>query len=187
MELMFDAISIGHTHGRELRMFEGLNVRQIRHPDVKTPAAEQAEATIRRSNADNVMWWGDGPTPDTGVIGHQRSFSAHGFDSNFRTFTGAMIFTGGRPLLPSGVQAIRSVSRDFWHGGAFVVMFPDISEAAITQGDTLEEARVMAADALLAAIEVYIEDTRNVPWRDDSKGARVAAGLCCVTPKALVL
>ncbi|MEM5371811.1 type II toxin-antitoxin system HicB family antitoxin [Paraburkholderia azotifigens] len=51
----------------------------------------------------------------------------------------------------------------FGHGGPFVVMFPDIPEAPITQGDTLEQARVMAADALLAAIEFYIEDTRDVP------------------------
>lgn len=46
--------------------------------------------------------------------------------------------------------------------GGFVVTFRDIPEA-ITQGDTLEEARAMAADALLTAMDFYIEDNRTVP------------------------
>lgn len=46
--------------------------------------------------------------------------------------------------------------------GGYVVTFRDIPEA-ITQGDTLEEARAMAADALLAAMDFYFEDRRPVP------------------------
>ena len=46
--------------------------------------------------------------------------------------------------------------------GGFVVTFRDIPEA-ITQGDTLEEARQMAADALLTVMDFYIEAQRAVP------------------------
>ncbi len=46
--------------------------------------------------------------------------------------------------------------------GGYVVEFPDIPEA-ITQGDSLEEAREMAADALATALEFYFEDNRAVP------------------------
>ncbi|MDO4434870.1 MAG: type II toxin-antitoxin system HicB family antitoxin [Cardiobacteriaceae bacterium] len=46
--------------------------------------------------------------------------------------------------------------------GGFVVKFRDIPEA-ITQGDSKEEALAMAQDALLTAIEFYIEDERTVP------------------------
>jgi antitoxin HicB len=46
--------------------------------------------------------------------------------------------------------------------GGFVVTFRDIPEA-ITQGDDLEEARSMAADALLTALEFYVEGEREVP------------------------
>lgn len=44
----------------------------------------------------------------------------------------------------------------------FTVTFRDIPEA-ITDGETLEEAHVMAADALLTAMDFYFEDRRNVP------------------------
>jgi antitoxin HicB len=44
----------------------------------------------------------------------------------------------------------------------YVVTFRDIPEA-ITQGDTLDEARIMAADALRTALEFYAEDGRPVP------------------------
>lgn len=47
--------------------------------------------------------------------------------------------------------------------GGFVVTFRDIPEA-ITQGDTDAEARDMAADALLTAMDFYFEDNRPVPW-----------------------
>lgn len=46
--------------------------------------------------------------------------------------------------------------------GGYVVTFRDIPEA-ITQGDTLDEALDMAADALATAMEFYFEDNRAVP------------------------
>lgn len=46
--------------------------------------------------------------------------------------------------------------------GGFVVTFRDIPEA-ITQGETLEEAKEMAKDALITALEFYFEDSRAVP------------------------
>lgn len=46
--------------------------------------------------------------------------------------------------------------------GGFVVTFRDIPEA-ITQGDTLEEAREAARDALITAMDFYFEDRRMVP------------------------
>lgn len=45
---------------------------------------------------------------------------------------------------------------------SYVVTFRDLPEA-LTCGDTLEEARIMAADALLTALEFYFEDRRPVP------------------------
>jgi antitoxin HicB len=46
--------------------------------------------------------------------------------------------------------------------GGFVVTFKDIPEA-ITQGNSVEEALVMAKDALETALEFYFEDKRCVP------------------------
>ncbi|SMG09130.1 type II toxin-antitoxin system HicB family antitoxin [Paraburkholderia susongensis] len=46
--------------------------------------------------------------------------------------------------------------------GGYVVTFRDIPEA-ITQGESLEEALEMAADALLTAMDFYVEDRRTVP------------------------
>ena len=46
--------------------------------------------------------------------------------------------------------------------GGFVVTFRDIPEA-ITQGETVEDALVMAKDALKTAMEFYFEDKRCVP------------------------
>ena len=46
--------------------------------------------------------------------------------------------------------------------GGFTVTFRDIPEA-ITEGDTLKEARAAAADALLTAMDFYFEDRRKVP------------------------
>lgn len=51
--------------------------------------------------------------------------------------------------------------------GGFVVTFRDVPEA-ITQGDTVEEAIEMAKDALVTAIEFYLEDNRCFPM--PSKG-----------------
>lgn len=50
--------------------------------------------------------------------------------------------------------------------GGYTVTFRDIPEA-ITQGDTLEEARDMAVEALVTAMDFYFEDKRPVP--DPSK------------------
>ncbi|MGD0959213.1 MAG: type II toxin-antitoxin system HicB family antitoxin [Methylomonas sp.] len=47
-------------------------------------------------------------------------------------------------------------------GTNFFVSFPDIPEA-LTQGETYEEALVMAKDALETALEFYFEDERAVP------------------------
>lgn len=44
----------------------------------------------------------------------------------------------------------------------FMVSFRDIPEA-ISQGDSLDEALTMAADALVVAMEFYSEDGRAVP------------------------
>ena len=46
--------------------------------------------------------------------------------------------------------------------GGYVVTFRDIPEA-ITQGDTQEEARLMAADVLESAMDFYFEDGRPIP------------------------
>lgn len=46
--------------------------------------------------------------------------------------------------------------------GGYVVTFRDIPEA-ITQGETMEDATAMAADALLTAMDFYFEDRRAVP------------------------
>lgn len=46
--------------------------------------------------------------------------------------------------------------------GGYSVTFRDIPEA-ITQGDSLEEARRAAVDALITAMDFYFEDGRAVP------------------------
>lgn len=46
--------------------------------------------------------------------------------------------------------------------GGYVVTFRDIPEA-VTQGDTFDEARLMAADVLESAMDFYFEDGRPVP------------------------
>lgn len=46
--------------------------------------------------------------------------------------------------------------------GGYFVSFRDIPEA-LTQGTTLEEARDAARDALVTAMDFYIEDNRHVP------------------------
>ena len=52
--------------------------------------------------------------------------------------------------------------------GGYVVTFRDVPEA-ITQGDTIEEARDMARDALLTAMDFYFEDGRAVPAPSKAK------------------
>jgi antitoxin HicB len=46
--------------------------------------------------------------------------------------------------------------------GGFVVTFPDVPEA-ITQGDTIEEAAAMAAEALELALTFYTEKWADIP------------------------
>ncbi|SFM42018.1 type II toxin-antitoxin system HicB family antitoxin [Rugamonas rubra] len=46
--------------------------------------------------------------------------------------------------------------------GGFVVTFRDIPEA-VTQGDDADEAFAMAKDVLLASMEVYFDEKRQVP------------------------
>ncbi|RKG33408.1 type II toxin-antitoxin system HicB family antitoxin [Acinetobacter guerrae] len=50
--------------------------------------------------------------------------------------------------------------------GVFVVEFRDIPEA-LTQGETLDEAKDMAQDALITAMDFYFEDRRAVPKPTD--------------------
>jgi antitoxin HicB len=52
--------------------------------------------------------------------------------------------------------------------GGFVVTFCDIPEA-ITQGETVEEALAMAAEALESAMDFYFEDKRPVPMPSPAK------------------
>ncbi|MEI9812066.1 MAG: type II toxin-antitoxin system HicB family antitoxin [Acidobacteriota bacterium] len=53
--------------------------------------------------------------------------------------------------------------------GGFVVTFPDV-EPAITQGDTEEEATLMAADVLTLAIEHYIDKGLPLPKAKTHRG-----------------
>jgi antitoxin HicB len=46
--------------------------------------------------------------------------------------------------------------------GGFVVTFPDIPEA-ITQGESVEDAMLHAADALTSALDFYIEEGLPIP------------------------
>jgi antitoxin HicB len=52
--------------------------------------------------------------------------------------------------------------------GGFIVTFRDIPEA-ITQGETVEEALAMAAEALESAMDFYFEDKRAVPMPSAAK------------------
>lgn len=72
-------------------------------------------------------------------------------------------------------------------GDGFVVTFRDIPEA-ITQGDSLDEARSMAADALLTAMDFYFEDKRPVPAPSKAKkGEELVALPASVSAKILLL
>jgi len=71
--------------------------------------------------------------------------------------------------------------------GGYSVTFRDIPEA-ITQGDTIEEARAMAADALVTAMDFYFEDGRRVPEPSAAKrGEELVALPASVTTKVLLL
>ncbi|MFM0405283.1 type II toxin-antitoxin system HicB family antitoxin [Paraburkholderia dipogonis] len=72
-------------------------------------------------------------------------------------------------------------------GDGFVVTFRDIPEA-ITQGDSLDEARSMAADALLTAMDFYFEDKRPVPAPSKAKkGEELVELPASVSAKILLL
>jgi antitoxin HicB len=58
----------------------------------------------------------------------------------------------------------------------FMVSFRDIPEA-LTQGDTEDEARQMAADALLTAMDFYVEDNRPVPWPSAARDGEALVAL----------
>ncbi|RQQ64443.1 type II toxin-antitoxin system HicB family antitoxin [Burkholderia stagnalis] len=71
--------------------------------------------------------------------------------------------------------------------GGYVVTFRDIPEA-ITQGDTLDEARSMGADALLTAMDFYFEDKRPVPAPSKAKkGEELIALPASVSAKVMLL
>ncbi|VWC78788.1 Antitoxin HicB [Burkholderia aenigmatica] len=71
--------------------------------------------------------------------------------------------------------------------GGYVVTFRDIPEA-ITQGDTLDEARSMGADALLTAMDFYFEDKRSVPAPSKAKkGEELIALPASVSAKVMLL
>ncbi|MFL9883136.1 type II toxin-antitoxin system HicB family antitoxin [Paraburkholderia agricolaris] len=69
----------------------------------------------------------------------------------------------------------------------FTVSFRDIPEA-LTSGETLEEARTMAADALRTAMDFYFEDRRSVPVASKArKGEELIALPASVSAKVLLL
>lgn len=71
--------------------------------------------------------------------------------------------------------------------GGYVVTFRDIPEA-ITQGDTEAEALVMAADALVTAMDFYFEDHRLVPAPSKARpGDRLIDLPPSITAKVLLL
>ena len=65
--------------------------------------------------------------------------------------------------------------------GGYMASFKDIPEA-LTEADTLEELKPMALDALITAIDFYIEDGRTfpTPTKDDS------AAFCVTLPPSVV-
>lgn len=60
--------------------------------------------------------------------------------------------------------------------GGYTVTFRDIPEA-ITQGDDLEEAKAMAVDALVTAMDFYLEDGRAVPGPSRAQDGEVIVEL----------
>jgi len=57
--------------------------------------------------------------------------------------------------------------------GGFTVTFPDVPEA-ITDGDTAEEARERAEDALVTALSFYTDDAKPLPTPSAARGRPVA-------------
>lgn len=72
-------------------------------------------------------------------------------------------------------------------GDGYCVSFRDIPEA-LTSGATMDEAREMAADALLTAMDFYFEDKRPVPVPSKAKkGEELVALPASVSAKVLLL
>ena len=63
--------------------------------------------------------------------------------------------------------------------GGFTVTFPDVPEA-ITEGDTVEEAATMAAEALELALTFYTEE-----WKDLPKASAPKRGMHMIAVPAL--
>ncbi len=57
--------------------------------------------------------------------------------------------------------------------GGFSILFPDVPEA-ISQGDTEEEVRVMAEDALVAALSFYTDASEPLPHPSPADGRPLA-------------
>ena len=71
--------------------------------------------------------------------------------------------------------------------GGYVVTFRDIPEA-ITQGETVEEALAMAAEALELAMDFYFEGRRPVPMPSPAKRRQQLVELpASLTAKVLLL
>lgn len=71
--------------------------------------------------------------------------------------------------------------------GGFVVTFPDIPEA-ITQGESVEDALLHAADALTSALDFYIEEGSSIPAPSKPKrGQRVVELPASYAAKILLL
>ncbi|WP_022654009.1 type II toxin-antitoxin system HicB family antitoxin [Aquaspirillum serpens] len=71
--------------------------------------------------------------------------------------------------------------------GGYVVSFRDIPEA-ITQGDTEEEAMLMAEDVLLSSMDFYFESKRIVPMPSEMTANEKLVSLpASVSAKVLLL
>ncbi|MDP8173666.1 type II toxin-antitoxin system HicB family antitoxin [Pasteurella skyensis] len=71
--------------------------------------------------------------------------------------------------------------------GLYSVTFRDIPEA-ITCGDDFEQAKFMAQDALITAMDFYFEDNRTVPMPSKAKKNEVMIKLpLSLTAKVLLL
>jgi predicted RNase H-like HicB family nuclease len=87
---------------------------------------------------------------------------------------------------PLRTSVLRYPARIEPDGVGFLVTFRDIPEAN-SSGFTLDEARTMAADALLSAMEIYFEDNRKVPLPSEAqKGEYLIALPQEVSSKVLI-
>lgn len=57
-------------------------------------------------------------------------------------------------------------------GNGYLARFPDIPEA-ITGGETIDETKELALDALITALDFYFEDQRQVPMPSKAKGEQI--------------